>query len=295
MTAKSSTSPRSDAERDADRTVTVSPDGDGDIAYADYGRPDGAPVVFLHGTPGSRKLGSLFDSAADETGVRVLAPDRPGYGRSDPRPGRSVRDAGAFVGTVLDDADVQTAGLVAFSGGAPSALATAATRPNRVESVDIVSGATPPDVGGETPAVQRFLARLATTTPAVLRGLFYGQAWVADRLGPSVVVSQYTADAESIPNPEAEVIRADFVEAFARSRRGAVTEFRNAARDWGVRFEEVTTPVRFWHGDSDANVPIGGVRRLEKRLPNARLRVLDDADHLETLLRCIPDVMERHR
>lgn len=295
MTAKSSTSPRPDAERDTDRTVTASTDGDGDIAYAEYGRPDGAPVVFLHGTPGSRKLGSLFDSAADEAGVRVLAPDRPGYGRSDPRPDRSIRDAGAFVGAVLDDADVRTAGLVAFSGGAPSALATAATRPDRVERVDIVSGATPPDVGGETPAVQQFLARLATTTPAVLRGLLRGQAWVADRLGPSVVVSQYTENAESIPDAEAEVVRADFVEAFARSRRGAATEFRNAATDWGVRFEEITTPVNFWHGENDANVPIDGVRRLEERIPNARLRVLDDADHLETLLRCIPDVIERHR
>jgi pimeloyl-ACP methyl ester carboxylesterase len=283
--------------RDEERTTTVRLDGERRIAYAEYGRPDGVPVVFLHGTPGSRLLGRLFDAAARERGVRVLALDRPGYGRSTPWPTRSVRDAGAFVGAVLDDADVETAGLVAFSGGAPHAFATAAARPDRVDRVDVVSGATPPDVAEETPAVQRALARLATTTPAVLRGLFRGQAWFADRLDPSFVVAQYTSggDAEPVPEAAAEVVKADFVEAFARHRSGAVTEFRNAAREWGVRLDEIDADVCFRHGENDANVPIDGVRRLAATIPTARLEVLDDADHLRTLLRSVPDVLEAHR
>ncbi|WP_458210569.1 alpha/beta fold hydrolase [Haladaptatus sp. NG-SE-30] len=255
------------------------------------------PVVFLHGTPGSRRLGELFDTAAQEHGIRLLAPDRPGYGHSSPWPARSVRDAETFVSTVLDDADVQTAGLIAFSGGGPHALATAATHTDRINRVDIIGGATSPDVSEETPMIQQLLAGLASKTPFVLRGLFRGQAWLADYLGPSFVVAQYTAEdtAESVPDDAAEIVKADFIEAFTHHRRGAVTELRNIATDWNFPFDEIGTEVCFWHGDNDTNVPIANVRRLTAQMPTAQLRVLDDADHLQTLLRSVPDVLEGHR
>ncbi|QLD86096.1 alpha/beta hydrolase [Natronomonas halophila] len=273
----------------------VSLDGDRQLAYAEYGRSDGTPVVFLHGTPGSRLLGRLLEPAAEDLGIRVLAPDRPGYGRSSPWAERSVRDAEAFLTPVLDDAGVESAGVVAFSGGAPYALAAAATRPDRIDRIDLVAGATPPALSEATPAIQRLLGRLATTTPAALRGLFRGQAWLASRLAPSFVLAQYTDDAESVPDAAAETVKADFVEAFADSRRGAVTEFRHATTDWGIDFADVTGDVRLWHGDADANVPIADARRLETQLPNAELRALNDADHLQTLLRSVPDVLATHR
>jgi pimeloyl-ACP methyl ester carboxylesterase len=206
-----------------------------------------------------------------------------------------VGDAPEFLLPVLDDAGVQTAGLVAFSGGSPSALATAASRPDRIDRVDIVSGATPPTLSEATPRVQRVLAGLATRAPLILRGLFRGQAWLADRLDPSFVLAQYTADgAEGVPDAAGEVVKADFVEAFAASRRGAGTEFRNAATDWGVDCSAIDAPVGLWHGAADTNVPLAGVRRLESELPTAELRVFDDADHLGALLEAIPDVLAEH-
>jgi len=295
MATKTRGSPRQGSRPDGERLHTVRLDDERRLAYAEYGRSDGAPVVFLHGTPGSRRLGALLETAARERGVRVLALDRPGYGRSSPWPNRSIGDAGRFVGAVLDDADAATAGLVAFSGGAPYALATAATDGDRVDRVDVVSGATPPAVSEETPATQRLLARLATTTPAVLRGLFRGQAWLADRLDPSVVVDQYADDAESVPDDVADLVRADFVEAFARHRSGAVAEFRETATDWGVDFDRIDAPVHLWHGEDDANVPIADARRLAAAMPTARMHALDDADHLGALLRSVPDVLEGHR
>jgi pimeloyl-ACP methyl ester carboxylesterase len=275
-----------------DDARTVALEGERRLAYAEYGRADGDPVVFFHGTPGSRRLASLFETTARERGVRLLAVDRPGYGRSDPWPAHSVADAGAVVEAVLDDVGAATAGAVAFSGGAPYALATAATRPDRIDRVDIVAGATPPDVGEETPAVQRLLGGLARDAPSVLGGLFRGQAWLAERLDPSFVVGQYTADgAGAVVDDVAAVVVADFLEAFARHRSGAVREFRETTTDWGIDFEAIDAPVRFWHGDDDTNVPLSGVRQFESRVPGAELHVLKDADHLRTLLRSVPDVL----
>mgnify|MGYP006283328723 CR=1 FL=1 len=295
MATSDSTERRSSVNRQHRNVVSI--DRDRQIAYAEYGRSDGAPVVFLHGTPGSHRLGALLETAAREHGVRVLAPERPGYGRSSLWPDHSVRDAADFLTPVLDDAEVQTTGLIAFSGGSSYALSFAATQPDRVDRVDIVSGATPPDVSDGTPAIQRLLAGLATTAPLVLRGLFRGQAWFANHLDPSFVVAQYTAEAnaETVPDDAAEIVKEDFVEAFARHRRGAVTEFRDTATDWGIDFGEIRSTVELWHGEIDTNVPIAGVRRLKRKIPTAEVRVRDDADHLQTLLRSIPDVLEKHR
>lgn len=283
---------------DADGTegpfTTVELDDGPRIAYTEYGRADGTPVVFLHGTPGSRRLGQLFESAALEHGVRVLALDRPGYGQSTPWPDRTIADASRFVTAVLDDAGIETAGLIAFSGGTPHALATAADDPARVTRVDVVSGATPPSVTDTTPTVQRLLTGMATATPTLLGGLLRGQSLLARRLDPSFVVSQYTTGENAIPEEVAAVVKADFLAAVAGGASGAVTEFRNAAREWGVPCAAITVPVRFRHGSADTNVPIDGVHRLADRLPTGCVDVRDGADHLETLVRSVPKLVRAH-
>jgi pimeloyl-ACP methyl ester carboxylesterase len=291
MSSTTRTSERSPPDTD-DGVATARLDDGRRVAYAEYGDPTGRPVLFLHGTPGSRHLAALFDEVAREQRVRLLAPDRPGYGRSPPWPDRSIDHADAFVTGVLDDAGVDRAGLVAFSGGAPYALAAAAKEPDRIERVDLVSGATPPELTETTPAVQRLLAGLATTTPSVLGGLFRGQAWLAGRLDPSFVLAQYTADerAEPVPDAAAETVRADFVEAFAGGAGGAVTEFRETATEWPVDYAAIDVEVRLRHGERDTNVPIEGARRLEELIPTATLTTLD-TDHLGALLRGVPDLL----
>ncbi|MFD1599644.1 alpha/beta fold hydrolase [Halobellus rarus] len=282
---------------DDEGTRSVPLAADRRLTYAEYGPPGGTPVVFLHGTPGSRRLGGLFETTAEDCGVRLLAFDRPGYGRSSPWPDRSVRDGARLVAAVLDDAGVDSAGAVAFSGGAPYALAAAATRSDRLDRVDIVSGAMPPEMIEDPPAIQRLLRTTATATPLLLRGLFRGQAWLARHRSPSFVVSQYTSEGATAELSErvAEIVRADFLEALSCHRQGVVTEFRHAASDWNVPLAEIDADVRLWHGTRDTNVPIDAVRRLEAALPTAQLRVREEADHLRTLLESVPVILDGYR
>ncbi|ACV49267.1 MULTISPECIES: alpha/beta fold hydrolase [Halomicrobium] len=283
--------------RDADPTTTISLSGGRRLRYAAYGRSDGTPVLFLHGTPGSYRLGSLFDAAARERGVRLIAPDRPGYGGSTAWSDRTISDADRYLRAILDDANVQRAGLIAFSGGAPHALAMATQCPDIVSRIDLVAGATPPDVTGETPTTQRLLGGLATRTPTLLAGLLRGQAWLAERLDPSFVVAQYTAgDAdESVSEEVATTVEADFLEALAHTTSGTVTDLRTAATEWALDYEALAADVRLWHGTADTNVPIASVRAFEDRLPTATIETVDGADHLRTLLRAVPAALEEYR
>lgn len=280
---------------DASRPVRTVPWGDDrTVAYAEYGDPEGAPVALFHGTPGSRVLGELYDEAARRHGVRLLAIDRPGYGDSTPVPERTPTDAEDYASAVLDDAGVSEVGVVAFSGGSGHALGLAATREERVTSVDLVSGAAPPPLQSETPAVIRLLGALAERTPRLLRGLIRGQAWLAGRGNASVVVEQYTADGDEVPDEAAEVVRRDFLTGVGSQRDGFVTETRLSVREWDFPLDAVGRPVRLWHGDRDANAPVEGARRLAERLPDADLTVFDDEDHLSVLLRSRSAVLDHH-
>jgi pimeloyl-ACP methyl ester carboxylesterase len=283
MTRSRSTHPDGGLETDPP-TVVAGGDG-GRIAYAEYGDPDGTPVVVCHGTPGSRLFGSVFDAAAREHGVRLLAPDRPGYGRSTPRPDRTLADTGSVVAAVLEDAGVSRAGIVAFSGGGPHALAVAATHGDLVGEIDVVSGAPPPSV--DPPAVQRLLGSLARRTPRLLKGLVGVQARLAARTPPAVVLSQYATAAErgAIPPAAAERVRRDFLEAVGPQRDGFVTESRLFGSEWGISPSDVDHTVRLWHGDADANAPLRGARHLRDRLPDADLTVLEGAGHVTAVLR----------
>ncbi len=277
-------------------TVTATTATGRTVAYVEYGDPTGTPVVLFHGTPGFRVLGELFAGVARGSDVRLLAIDRPGYGRSDPWPDRSLGDAAAFVDPVLDDAGVPSADVVGFSGGGPHALALAAARPELVETVDVVAGTPPPSLTERQTRVQRVLGRVAEAAPELLSVAVRAQAWLAARTSPAVVVSQYTSDGGEgeVSDFAADVVRRDFVEAVGGHGGALVTESRLLAREWDFALGDVEAPVTLWQGDADRNVPRKGVRRLANELPDAELSVLADADHLNALLRFRENLPDRY-
>ena len=60
------------------------------LAFAEYGDPEGKPVMLFHGLPGSRLAWGLLPGDPPPTDLRIIAPDRSGYGNSDAKPGRTL-------------------------------------------------------------------------------------------------------------------------------------------------------------------------------------------------------------
>jgi len=269
-------------------------DGERRVAYAEYGVPEGSPVVFLHGTPGSRLLGELLDDAACERGLRLLAPDRPGYGRSSPWPSRTLSDTGALLDAVLDDAGVERAGVVGFSGGGPHALAAAATREERVAGVDVISGAAPPGVRDAPPVPLRVAEALAARTPRLLRAVVGAQRRLAKRASPETIAAQYTTPESrtELPDDVAGLLKRDFLEALS-DPHGFVTESRLLAQPWDVPLSDIEIPVQFWHGERDGNASPGATRTLADRIPDASFALFDGEDHVGALLRSRSRALER--
>src|SRR5688572_7771596 len=95
------------------------------LAYAEYGTPQGRPLFWFHGTPGSRLQYIEFPESAD-LGLRVIAVDRPGCGLSDRKAGRTVAEWPADVAELADALGVDRYYVAGASGGGPYSLACAA-------------------------------------------------------------------------------------------------------------------------------------------------------------------------
>lgn len=109
------------------------------VMVRDAGNPAGVPVVYFHGTPGSRLDVSFGEDVAKDMGVRVVSFDRPGYGRSDAGP-YSLSRIAADVGVIADRLGVGRFAALGWSGGGPFALAAAAVLGQRVTTVGVVAG-----------------------------------------------------------------------------------------------------------------------------------------------------------
>ncbi|MBD3921445.1 hypothetical protein H8B09_21940 [Paenibacillus sp. PR3] len=118
-----------------ENTITI-PSGR-TLGYAEYGRPEGAPVVMMNGTPGVRfgpMIAILDQMVKDGTApaIRMFVLERSGYGLSDPHPGRTINDVVEDTIFFADAMELKRFAIFSGSGGAPFALACSHRYPNRV-------------------------------------------------------------------------------------------------------------------------------------------------------------------
>ena len=117
------------------RELVVEVEGGRRVGVADFGPADGDAVLWCHGGPGSRLEPTYVAERAVEEGWRLIGIDRPGYGNSDPQPGRTIAGWVADGLAVADQLGVETFFTIGLSTGGAYALATAALAPDRVRGV----------------------------------------------------------------------------------------------------------------------------------------------------------------
>ncbi len=136
------------------------------VRYCVYGASDGLPVVFHSGSPGTRWKRPDVIKATEQSGLRMLVPDRPGYGGSTRQAGRTVADVADDVRLLADAQEWAQFAVAGNSGGGPHALACAALLPERVTRCAMGSGISPPDTSGPLSSVQDNPRRTSTANLA---------------------------------------------------------------------------------------------------------------------------------
>lgn len=271
------------------------------LAYAELGRPDGDPVLYFHGSPSSRLEPLLIgDEVLGQLGLRVIAADRPGMGRSDFQPGRGFLDWPADVTSLADALGLGRFAVLGNSGGGPYVAVCAAKVPDRLRAAVIVSGGWRmdwPEATEYLPFPNRLTLLLARRAPFLLRLLLGMLGGIAQgerekelaQLKKRVPPADYAAFAEP---GRLEAFGQTMREALRQGARGAAWDLGLYVREFGFRSEEIRMPLTLFHGEQDTNAPIAMVRRAVAQLPTARLVTYETEAHLSTLCNHMGEVAQ---
>jgi pimeloyl-ACP methyl ester carboxylesterase len=208
--------------------------------------------VFLdHGLPGSR----LLCPSGEQTraaGVRLVVADRPGYGRSDPKPRRAVSDWPADVVALANHLGIDRLALLGWSGGGPHTLACASEIPERLTACVLVCPSGPPeeltelfDIDGSIKLVYDTALRDRTEAEAGVAAFTSGYAENPKRFADE---ARELGDAMWAQTEFATNFYDHTVEAFAQGIDGFAQDVVATRSPWGFRVSDVAFPVILFHG-----------------------------------------------
>jgi pimeloyl-ACP methyl ester carboxylesterase len=260
------------------------------ISFAEYGRPDGRPVFWFHGTPGARRQVPLAArDAAVERGVRIIAPDRPGVGGSTAHQYDDLLGWAADVEVCADRLGVDQFAAVGLSGGGPYVLACAAAMPDRMVSGAVLGGVAP-SVGPEraTGGIVSLAARTHALTSRSQRLMGTG-LWLGVNAMKPLSGLAFDLYCRISPEGDQRVLRTPGMKEFFLDDllRGARRQFQAVShdivlfgREWGFELRSITVPIHFWHGDADNIIPLAHGEHMASRVQGADLRVRPGESHL---------------
>lgn len=268
------------------------PDGRA-LGYLQVGAADDPAVFHFHGHGSSRLEALMLEKQALAQGLRVIALDRPGIGRSDPRTGDRLLGWPLDVAAAADRLNIDRFAVQGMSAGGPYALACAHLIPERVIACGLVSAVPPPEIARRSgPGLRRFAWWVAHRFPNYLRRRLEqfrpdgqpDEEMVHRRM---VRVSQWLGgrDADLMQNTQMRSLLARTM--VETARQGAVAnrdEIERLVRPWGFDVRHLKFDrIYVWHGEMDRIMPVGPARLLAKRLVGCRATFYPDEGHFSVL------------
>jgi pimeloyl-ACP methyl ester carboxylesterase len=263
------------------------------LRVRDAGEPDGAVVMYFHGTPSSRLDVCFGEDLAAERGVRLVSFDRPGYGGSTPAP-FGLASIGADAHAIADELGVARFATLGLSGGGPGALAAATVPGGRVTRVGVAAGGGPfqqvpgalDDLDDNDRAAISLLPGDPAAAAAAFAAGFEPLAELARKPGNSELLAAFedllsSRDREVLKDPRFGSNFADTVrEGMRQGTSGGGWDNVSWIGDWDIDLSAIRCPVLLWYGSDDHLVGAAHRTWLAEKLPDARLVVHDGEGHL---------------
>ena len=258
------------------------------LGFAEYGSPDGTPIIYFHGWPSSRLEPAAVAQLCTQLQVRMIAPDRPGLGLSDFQGDRTIPDFVKDTAELADYLGLRRFAVLGVSGGGPYAAACAARMAERLNAALLVCSVAPADAPQATKgmvAINRWLLSMAHRTPRLAQCVAGICLWAIWRKGNQALPKQIEmrlppADKEALASAELrQALTASSVEALRRGTQGAAADGLLYGRPWGFTLREIRAPLYLWHGERDVIVPPSMGHYLAESIPGCHARFYPDDGH----------------
>ena len=245
----------------------------------EYGDPGGHPTLFFHGLIGSHYQASYISEQAKLAGLRIIAPNRPGVGKSDFVRRKSALDAVPDVEELVRVLALPEFSVIGISGGTPYALAILHLLGQQVRTVTIISGMGPMRLPGALRGMERrrqLFLKVGSRYSHLARRAFQ-KASERFKADPEGFLNRLVAT-WSIPD-QAIFRRRHIFELFLKDLHEVFTAGVGAEglaqelaiyRNYGFSLEDLPRDKRvtLWQGLSDSIVPSAMAWTVTQHLPN---------------------------
>ena len=241
------------------------------VPVSSAGAPDSAEaVVFVHGNPGSRRDWDDLLSRVAPLG-RALALDMPGFGRADKPDGfpYTVEGYASFLGSVLEELEVERVHLVLHDFGGPWGLEWAARDPDRLASAVLIN------TGALIDYRWHYLARIWRTRLA-------GEAFQAATTRSGLRTALRHGNPRGLPRAFVDRMYDDMdagtTRAILRLYR-ATDDPAAVGRRHADALRSLDRPALVIWGAHDPYIPVTLAARQREAFPSAEVAILEDSGH----------------
>jgi pimeloyl-ACP methyl ester carboxylesterase len=247
------------------------------IAFQEAGPAHGQAVVLIHGLASDSQTWDKAIGPMAEYGLRVIAIDLLGHGRSDkPAGGYLLSDFARQLHGLFREIGLRRATLCGHSLGGAIAVHFGYHYPQRVERLVLVSA------GGLGREVSLSLRMLTLPGAEALTGAVMGRRTVQRILRSPRVHRLLRVPPERLVNLRRIgrcLLHADLREAFFRSLRGVIAPSGQRGSFLEMEYLGASLPTLLVWSDRDAIIPVRHAHATHAYLPGSRLVVLPGRSH----------------
>jgi pimeloyl-ACP methyl ester carboxylesterase len=269
------------------------------IEFLDNEIPSERAIFFHHGTPGGSSTWKTWLPLFADSGIRVIATSRAGYGESERAFGRQVADIADDISQLCDGLGINSFVSIGWSGGGPHALATTLDKRCRgvvtlagvgmfnQNDLDFLEGMGPENheefgvaLLGESALSAWMVANaspLQHVTGEEIREAFGGLIGEADKAVLEGFVAEEVADA--------------MCSGLAGGFDGWIDDDLAFVQEWGFDLKNIAVPVVIWQGDDDFMVPHAHAEWLASAIPGSELRFTPGEGHLSLTVKGRPAIV----
>lgn len=277
--------------KEADRKYFYGPKGK-QLHVQEWGDLDKPVVILMHGFPGCADHGRLMTSTPMIDSIRLIAMDRPGYGKSENQKKLTPMLFAAQIVDLLSHLNIDKVSILSVSGGAPFAMALATLLKDRVQKLSSVAGVAPLTLKNcrYMNANQKKAWMLSNLMPKKVLEMGLNYVWKANMKNIDELLFSATfsvPDQKVFDHPEVGPLLGEFLKnSLAPGPHGVMRDLKIYSKHWGFNFQDIKCPVTLWHGSADDVVHFKYAEDMKRNLPQAKYNFMPGEGHYSLPMNC---------